>query len=174
MSQELAVLEVAEVLSVSNVTPGLFAPNGLDAAIARIRERVAGHVPDVSTERGRKEIAALSRRVASSKVYLDDMGKALVSGIKAQAVVIDAERKRMRDELDALRDEVRRPLTEYEDRERMRIEEHEDAISSIIEAGVSACPALSKEETNRLIALVNGLAGRDWQEFVSAWAESAN
>jgi colicin import membrane protein len=88
--------------------------DGLDSTIAYIREQVSGHVADVSTSEGRKEVARLARQVASSKVVLDGLGKALVAGWKEQAKKVDSERKRCRDELDALRDETRQPLTDYE------------------------------------------------------------
>jgi colicin import membrane protein len=92
----------------------------LDGTIAYIREQVSGHVADVSTSEGRKEVARLARQVASSKVVLDGLGKALVAGWKEQAKKVDSERKRCRDELDALRDETRKPLTDYETAEEDR------------------------------------------------------
>ncbi len=95
----------------------LFTGEAMDPLIAQIKAIVDKHVPDVSTERGRKEIASLARRVASSKVILDDLGKDLVADWKEKAKKVDIVRKRMRDELDALRDQARLPLTQYENAE---------------------------------------------------------
>jgi chromosome segregation ATPase len=100
----------------------LFAGDGdaLDQTMGYIREQVVGHVPNLETQAGRKEIASLARKVASSKVVLDGLGKDLVAEWKAKSKKVDAERKRCRDTLDALRDEVRRPLTEWEEAEEAR------------------------------------------------------
>ncbi len=65
----------------------------------------------------------MADKVAKSKVYLDGLGKDLVSGIKAQAKVIDKERRGMRERLDMLKAEVRAPLTQWEDAEKARISE---------------------------------------------------
>ena len=92
----------------------------LDDTLAYIREQVSGHVADVSTSAGRKEVARLARQVASSKVVLDGLGKTLVADWKDKAKKVDSERKRCRDTLDALRDETRKPLTDYETAEEDR------------------------------------------------------
>jgi len=101
----------------------LFTGNEMDPLLSKITAVVDRHVPDVSTEKGRREIASLARRVASSKVILDDKGKDLVADWKEKAKKVDAIRKRMRDELDALRDRARLPLTRYEDAEVERLKQ---------------------------------------------------
>lgn len=86
-----------------------------------IKREVSLHAPDVTTAKGRKEIASLANRVAKTKVYLDDLGKDLVSDWKEKSKKVDATRKLIRDELDALKIEARKPLTEWEE-EQARIE----------------------------------------------------
>lgn len=86
-----------------------------------IKREVSLHAPDVATAKGRKEIASLANRVAKTKVYLDDLGKDLVSDWKEKSKKVDATRKLIRDELDALKVEARKPLTEWEE-EQARIE----------------------------------------------------
>ena len=117
----------------------LFSENGLDPLLNRIKSEIDKFVPNVETEKGRKEIASFARKIASSKVLIEKVGKELVSEIKAKAKLIDAERKRSRDTLDQWRDEVRQPLTEYEEAEKLEHEkrrlqelfnlEHADAIA---------------------------------------------
>lgn len=142
----------------------LFADHGLDQILDRIRAEVAAHTPDISTDRGRKAIASLARKVSSSKVRLDDLGKELVSEAKSQIAAIDAERKRMRDELDKLRDDTRQPLTEWEDAETSRIKAHEDGLSSLSNLANVLLGASAQEIAQR-IESAKEYASRDWQEF---------
>jgi len=99
----------------------LFTGQAMDPLIEQIKALVDRHVPDVSTARGRGDIASLARRVASSKVILDDLGKDLVADWKEKAKKVDIVRKKMRDELDALRDRAREPLTLWEQAEVERL-----------------------------------------------------
>src|SRR5690606_28705361 len=109
----------------------LFKENGLDPVLEAITSEVKSFVPDLTTEKGRKEIASLAYKVSKSKTYLDNLGKNLVSEWKEQSKKVDNERKRVREYLDNLRDEVRKPLTEYEEREEKRLQKHKDGIEGI-------------------------------------------
>jgi hypothetical protein len=99
----------------------VFKPGALDPILSAIEAEVKRHTPDLSTAKGRKEIASLAAKVAKSKVYLDNLGKDLVSEWKKKSATVDAERKRMRDNLDALKVEARQPLTEWEEAEEKRV-----------------------------------------------------
>jgi colicin import membrane protein len=100
------------------------APDGIDPYIEKIRQEALAHVPDLSTKQGRAAIASIAAKVAKSKVYLEDTGKALCDAerakIDATLSAVMAARKRIKEELDALRDEVRKPLTEWENAEAAR------------------------------------------------------
>lgn len=104
----------------------LFTGDAMDPLVAQIKAIVDKHVPDVSTDKGRKEIASLARKVASSKVILDNLGKELVADWKEKAKKVDIVRKKMRDDLDALRDRARLPLTQYEQAEIERMQKEAD------------------------------------------------
>ena len=103
----------------------------VDPIIAAIRKIVAEFTPDTTTAKGRKEIASIAHKVAQSKTYLDGIGKRLTDEYKDIPKKIDANRKRIRDELDALKDEVRRPLTEWEEAEKARVQGIKDRIGHI-------------------------------------------
>lgn len=103
-------------------------PKGLDPYIERIRAEVTGHVPDLTTDKGRKAIASLAFKVRKAKTALDVLGKEQVDRLKEIPKLIDAERKRMRDEMDALAREVRRPLDEWEQAEEQRVAMHKTGI----------------------------------------------
>jgi colicin import membrane protein len=100
-------------------------PDGLDAILKGIEKKVSGIVPDISTVKGRKEIASLAYKVAQSKTLLDKLGAELTTEWKEKAKKVDVSRKHARDFLDSLRDRVRQPLTEWEGAEAKRIADEE-------------------------------------------------
>lgn len=108
---------------------------GLQPYIDKVRKEVSGFVGDASSDKGRKEIASMARKISKSKKYLDDTGKDILAELKAIPKKIDAERKRMRDILDDLKDEISKPLDEWKEMERCRVEGHENAIKYIKDLG---------------------------------------
>ncbi|MEC7798104.1 MAG: hypothetical protein VX755_12385 [Pseudomonadota bacterium] len=93
-------------------------------------------IPDLTTEKGRKEIASMAFKVAKTKTAIDAAGKLLNEEARAKINLVDAARRDIRDKLDALKDEVRRPLTEWEAREEERIAACEALIESMKAAAV--------------------------------------
>lgn len=104
-------------------------------------------VPDLTTEKGRKEIASMAFKVAKTKTAIDAAGKLLNEEARAKINIVDAARRDIRDKLDALKDEVRRPLTEWEAREEERIA----ACDALIERMKSAA-VVSLEDTAETVA----------------------
>ena len=101
----------------------------LDPLIEAIEKEARSLVPDVTTIKGRDAIASMAHKVARSKTYIDNAGKALVAELKALPKQIDESRRVVRERLDALKDEVRRPLTEWEaEQERIKAEEAMNAL----------------------------------------------
>lgn len=148
----------------------------LDELLAKIRQETATIVPDVSCDKGRKEIASIAYKVARSKTVIDDAGKALVAEWKANSAKVDAERKKARDYLDSLKDEIRQPLNDWEaEQERIAKEaaeaeeraraEAEAARLAEIEAREAAIrdreAAIAKAEADRLDAEEAAQAERD-------------
>jgi hypothetical protein len=114
--------------------------NGLDPIVARIAEEVRSHVPDLTTAKGRDAIKSLAFKVARSKTALDDAGKKLNEDARAQINIVDAARRKIRDQLDALRDEARKPLDDWEAAEKERV----DTLTARLHRLANATPA---EET---------------------------
>lgn len=110
-------LVFVEKQSVSEV----FKSGGLDVFINKIREKVEKFIPDVTTAKGRAEVKSFAYEITKSKTYLDSVGKDYVTNLKKIPVIVDAERKRMREELDKLKDTARHPLTQWEAKEAERI-----------------------------------------------------
>ena len=155
---------IGEIIPSEEKSAELFVPNGLDKIIAIIRREVEQFQPDISTEKGRKAIASLARKVASSKSRLEEYGKNLSANIKVQAVGIDAERKRMRETLDELRDQARKPLDDYESAVKIRVEAHDQALKDVIELGNVPFGATVAEIEGRLSKL-DEFGIRPWEEF---------
>lgn len=122
---ELQVLEQNAIVSAFNNA------NGIQAIVDQIKAQVSSIVPDVTTAKGRKEIASLAYKVAQSKSAIDAEGKKLKEQYTVVTNQIDADRKFARDELDAERDRIRQPLTDWENAEKDRVAKHENAIEAI-------------------------------------------
>lgn len=143
----------------------VFAPGGVEGIISAVERDVRAVVCDISTKDGREAVKALAYKVARSKTALDDMGKELVAGIKAQAATIDADRRTIRDRFDALRDEVRNPLTAWEEAETSRVSAHESLLAAIISAPRNMLPGASAAEISAQMTHVADFSERDWEEF---------
>lgn len=125
----------------------LFAGDGLDGLLSKIREHAISVAADVTTDKGRKEIASIAYKVARSKTTIDDAGKSLVADWKAKSAAVDAARKKARDYLDALKDEVRQPLTDWEaEQERIAEEAREAERKRIAEAEAARLADIERRE----------------------------
>lgn len=168
---ELVVIEPQNALSVFTT------PDALDPYLQRIRQELDAFVPDVSTAKGRKEIASMAHRVARSKTYLDGVGKQLADEQKQIPKKIDASRKLVRDTLDQWKEEVRQPLTDWEQAEDDRVARHEENLESIRSAGERASHEwadLPLDAMRERLAAVEAEAITEaaWEEFTSRAAEA--
>ena len=117
------------------VAEKVFDGESLEPLLNKLKEDVSTLVPDVDTAKGRKEIASIAAKISKSKVYLDGLGKDMVSDMKNKCKVIDNQRKFAREFLDEVKTEFRAPLTEWENAEKTRIATHEKNIFDIKEKG---------------------------------------
>lgn len=127
MTTELISIEAVQANPLAVFTT----ENGLDPYLAKIKEEVDTFVPDMSTDKGRKEIASFAHKIARSKTALDNIGKDLKASIMEQPKLIDAERRRVREILEGWQAQVRAPLTEFEEAEKARIAEIQSRINEI-------------------------------------------
>lgn len=131
-----------------------------DAFYQKVRAEVTSHVPDLTTDRGRKAIAALAFKVTKTKTAIDEARKLLTEEWRANVKKADEAGKAIRDKLDKLRDEVRAPLTEWEAAEERRVSLVNAALDAIRAAG-----QISPEETSEDVAgRLAGLAKMDLPE----------
>jgi colicin import membrane protein len=139
-SKELVSIENMDALAVFT-TPG-----AIDPILDKVRKKIEAFVPDMSTEKGRKEIASIAYKVTQSKTYLDAEGKKLNDVQKEVPKKIDATRRRIRETLDKWAEEVRAPLTEWETKEKNRVTAHKDKLGLIAEyANSDGCSAEGME-----------------------------
>lgn len=133
MSNELVVVEPKNVLA-------LFTEEDqIKAILDQVEFEVKSFEHDMTNDARRKKTASLARKVASTKTYLDGLGKDLVSDWKAKANIVDGSRKKMRDRLDELKAEARKPLTEWEEEQKAieearRVEAEKEAIRVEVES----------------------------------------
>jgi len=105
---ELIIIEKQDVMAVFTqrdlITP----------LLAKVEHFAMLEPQDVTTEKGRKEIASIAYRVAQSKTYIEAQGKDLAAELKELPKLVDSNRKYARDFLDDLKDRIRKPLDDWE------------------------------------------------------------
>ncbi|WP_270830672.1 hypothetical protein [Aeromonas sp. QDB03] len=140
---------------------------GVAELLADIRQKATSLVPDITTVKGRKEIASVAHAVARTKTYLDGLGKEQTDKYKEIPKRIDANRKVLRDTLDALKDEVRAPLTQYEEAEESRVASLQGRLARFNELGSNASIEITAADLQFLLAEVDQTALDDsWQELL--------
>ncbi|WP_421565604.1 hypothetical protein [Ochrobactrum sp. EDr1-4] len=101
----------------------------------QIKAETDAFKPDLSTVSSRKEIAALAYKVTRTKTAIDAAGKKLNEDARAKINTVDAQRRKIREELDTLAETVRKPLTEWETAEDARIENIKSTLAHIDACG---------------------------------------
>lgn len=140
---------------------------GVAELLADIRQKATSLVPDITTAKGRKEIASIAHAVARTKTYLDGLGKEQTDKFKEIPKRIDANRKQIRDTLDALKDEVRAPLTQYEAAEEARVAVLQSRLARLNELGSSASIEIAAADLQVMLNEVEQNALDDtWQELL--------
>jgi colicin import membrane protein len=101
----------------------------------RLRDDLADFVPDVTTDKGRREIASQAFRVTKVKTALAGQAKALTEEWRRNTAAVNDGRKTIVTRLQALADEVRRPLDEWEAAEEKRIADNAAVIAKLVQDG---------------------------------------
>lgn len=138
----------------------------VEQILGQIRLAATSFTPDLSTKKGREQIASQAYAVARTKTYIDGLGKELVDAEKEIPKKIDATRKLVKDYLDTLKDEVRKPLDEYEAAEAQRKAELERRLLEISEhIDFADNPDSTAEQIKEVLTGVNGIViDESWQE----------
>ena len=164
MTEEKSLI-VAEKLDMAV----LFTKNGMDKILNEIETKAMAHVPDISTDQGRKDIASMAHKVARSKTLIDDMGKARIADAKKIVDEVNGYRKQARDFLDGVKSRVRQPLDEWE-AEQAKIKAEEDRKQKEkIEARLLA---LSKVNCNLPFFDVAGMTDDEYEDILRKATEA--
>lgn len=91
-------------------------PEGLDKEVAEITRIAKSAIIDYTTKEGAIQLKLLGKNISKCKKILDDEGKKLCDILKERPKLIDATRRKMRQQLEALEEEILLPLTEIENR----------------------------------------------------------
>jgi len=138
----------------------IFNENEMDKLIDEIKDKANDFTPDISTDKGRREIASMSYKVSTSKTALIALSKELTDDWRTKTKAVDAVRIKMCSDLDDLRDEVRKPLTDYENFEKQKIADFNQIIIDLQEEGNLALEKWQEIEDGQLETV---------QKFVTKW-----
>ncbi len=137
----------------------------------KLYSELDGFTPDVSSKKGREEIASKARKVAVAKMDMVRLSQTLKEDHQKIIKAINAEVKVVEDKFDELRDRVRQPLTDFENAEAARVKAHEDGVAAIRDMVMFDADPSSAEVEQRISDL-HALPKRDWQEFAQRAADA--
>ena len=120
-----------QVLEQNVIVAAFQKENGTKSLYEQIANNARSIVFNMNDKKERDALKSYAYNLARTKTTVDNYGKELVSGIKQQAAVIDADRKFWRDNMELLQDEIRKPLTDFEQAEKDRVAKHEHHITTI-------------------------------------------
>ncbi len=116
MSEELIPIEKQQAIDAFSDE------KAFEALYNAILEKVDEFEPDISTQKGRKELASFAHKITKVKTKIDAIRSDLTEEMRAKVAAIDKRGKTMRESLDELKTRVRKPLTDWEDAEKLRVE----------------------------------------------------
>ncbi|ABS68909.1 conserved hypothetical protein [Xanthobacter versatilis] len=168
MNLDLVTIPKADALSVFTTA------GAIDPFLSKVRGEIDAFTADVSTAKGRKDIASFAAKISKVKVYLDDeVGKTLAAEQKEIPKKIDACRKHVRDTLETWRDEVRKPLTGWENAEKERVQAHERAILRLDQLADMGKQNVAVDALQLALAEVEAVVvGPKCEEYEAAYAKA--
>lgn len=140
----------------------------IDELIANVRKTAGSVVGDLKTTKGRGVYITMADQVRKSKTAFEVRAKELVAELKARPALIDANRKKFRDEMDKIAVDIRKPVTEYE-AEQVRLEA-EAAYAAMwkdaheMDKSITAERLVKKESDHEMALLMNDAFDRDAKE----------
>ncbi|MEQ9888875.1 hypothetical protein ABRP55_20340 [Pectobacterium zantedeschiae] len=142
--------------------------NFIDELLENVRKTAGSVVGDLKTTKGRGVYITTADKVRKSKAAFEVRAKDLVTELKARPALIDANRKRFRDEMDNIAIAIRKPVTDWEvEQERIKAEKqvlawHEEALE--MNAAFDKALAERIESDHEIALLMNDKFDRDAAE----------
>ncbi|NUF61571.1 hypothetical protein PYR74_10030 [Acinetobacter bereziniae] len=156
---ELQVLEQNAIVQAFNQE------NGTKSLFEKIANEARSVIFDMSVKKERDALKSFAYNLARTKTTVDSYGKDMVSGIKAKAAVIDADRKFWRDNMDLLQEEIRKPLTDFENAEKDRVAKHEGVIAEIKNYALIPNEATSNDIKEVISIVENAIVDSSFEEY---------
>lgn len=154
-----------QVLEQNVIVAAFQKENGTKSLYEKIANNARSIVFNMNDKKERDALKSYAYNLARTKTTVDNYGKELVSGIKAQAAVIDADRKFWRDNMDLLQEEIRKPLTDFENAEKARIKRLEDEVA-VIKMSANLCSEWDAASIKDAIqTLENKVIDSSFEEF---------
>ena len=159
-STELAIIQIDTVNALE-----LYTAENVDEVLEKIRKEATDFKPDISTKKGRAEIASRAYKVSRSKTALIELGDTLTEESKRQVKTVNTEKKRIEGLMDDLRDDIRKPLTDWEniDKERVKVLELRLDVLKMYESKI--IEAETSEELNNMLQAFDITYDHKWEEF---------
>ncbi|HHH0698801.1 TPA: hypothetical protein ACPZRZ_003534 [Yersinia enterocolitica] len=137
----------------------------IDELIDNVRKTAGSVVGDLNTAKGRGVYITMADKVRKSKAAFEVRAKELVAELKARPALIDANRKKFRDELDNIAVAIRKPVTDWEaEQERIAAENAYAAMwqeAHEMDASITAERLVKKESDHEMALLMNDAFDRD-------------
>jgi septal ring factor EnvC (AmiA/AmiB activator) len=160
-AEEATAFDLVETTDVTSIFTG----KTVDQLLSKLEKEVRSFAPDLSSAKGRKEIASLAYRVSRSKTELDKAGKAMTESARKEIEAVNAERKKIETRLDALRDEVRKPLNDWEAAEEKRKADLRERLTAFHDR---TDWSMDSEAIAAILAEVEAIdIDESWQEFTT-------
>ncbi|EKN3561978.1 TPA: hypothetical protein ACTR19_004578 [Yersinia enterocolitica] len=137
----------------------------IDELIDNVRKTAGSVVGDLKTTKGRGVYITMADQVRKSKTAFEVRAKELVAELKARPALIDANRRKFRDEMDKIAVAIRKPVTDWEaEQERLAAEAAYAAMwqeAHEMDASITAERLVKKESDHEMALLMNDAFDRD-------------
>ncbi|MBM7070914.1 hypothetical protein JQC92_02510 [Shewanella sp. 202IG2-18] len=142
------------------------AEQGLQPYFDYIKAEAANEVPDLTTLKGRKRIASLAAKVASSKKAVEAPGREYLKQLKAQPKIVETNLREFVNSCNELRDQVRKPLTQWEEEQKRIAEELQARVDYFNEEYSAAVEALATTPLHEKVTLIKSVIEAIEEEVV--------
>jgi hypothetical protein len=141
--------------------PTILKMDGVEDIFAGLFAELNDFKSDVTTIKGRAEIASKARKAAVAKMDILRLKDAALETARQTVKATNAEAKIIEEKFDELRDNIRAPLTAFEDKEKARVQAHEDALHMM---------SVLAEREEPLTVIFH----REWAEFAQKAQDTAD
>lgn len=129
MNTELITIEQIESMKPNKAIEVLSDYGNIEHIIEEVQKLALSHVPDVSTDKGRKEIGSVANKVSRSKTFLTKCCDDAVKEYKDKISKVNETKKTITEKLDVTRDEVLQPRKEWQEEQDRIEQERKDEIN---------------------------------------------